>query len=278
MITLRSSDNYDPIAWLGRIPVYVVTIIVGIHVACMVGVTIILSLGNSDILQGFTFNTQDFVRHGQVWRILTYAFINPPDLWVIVSLAMLYIFGRDVEQRLGHKGFASLYLGFLILGPSLFLTASLVTGQAYSLDRGWANFAVFLTFAAIHPNAQLIFQVTAKIFAWVALGVFVAQLFAWQRVPEAFVLLSTAGLAWYSGHRCSLGWGGGHPQKIGGGESPKKTQKRNLKNTVKDDGDPHRIIDPLLEKISREGMGSLTRKEREQLERGRILLLGKQKI
>ncbi len=37
--------------------------------------------------------------------------------------------------------------------------------------------------------------------------------------------------------------------------------------------DPHRIMDPLLEKISRDGLASLTRREREQLERARAVLL-----
>jgi hypothetical protein len=39
--------------------------------------------------------------------------------------------------------------------------------------------------------------------------------------------------------------------------------------------DPHRIIDPLLEKISQNGLSSLTRREREQLERARAVLLAK---
>jgi hypothetical protein len=39
--------------------------------------------------------------------------------------------------------------------------------------------------------------------------------------------------------------------------------------------DPHRIIDPLLDKISRDGLASLTRREREQLERARTVLLEK---
>jgi hypothetical protein len=37
--------------------------------------------------------------------------------------------------------------------------------------------------------------------------------------------------------------------------------------------DPHRVIDPLLDKISRDGLSSLTRREREQLERARTALL-----
>jgi hypothetical protein len=37
--------------------------------------------------------------------------------------------------------------------------------------------------------------------------------------------------------------------------------------------DPHVVIDPLLEKISRQGLGSLTRREREQLEKARAMLM-----
>ena len=187
MITHRTPENSDPITWFGRVPVYATTIIVTLYVACMVGVAIALASGAQGALGKLTFNTTDVLRHGELWRCLTYAFVNPPDPWFIISLVMLYIFGRDVEQYLGRKGFVRLYLGFLLLGPSLLIAASLVTGRPYALSQSWANFAVFLTFAALYPNAQLLFQITAKVFAWVVLGISVLQLLAGRQWPEMFV-------------------------------------------------------------------------------------------
>jgi membrane associated rhomboid family serine protease len=277
VITHRSPENYDPITWVGRVPVYATTIIVALYVACMIGVAVALASGAEAILGKLTFNTTDVLRHGEIWRCLTYAFVNAPDPWFIIALVMLYIFGRDVEQYLGRKGFVRLYLGFLLLGPSLLLAASLVTGQLYVLSHSAANFAVFLAFAALYPNAQLIFQIPAKVFAWVFLGLSVLQLLAGRQWPEMLVLLATAFLAYYAirhGAALNLDF---MSRLRPVSHRTKRPRLRVVKNPDDEPVDPHRIIDPLLEKISRDGLASLTRREREQLERARAVLLEKER-
>ena len=275
MITHRSPENYDPITWVGRVPVYATTIIVALYVVSMVGVAIALASGAEAGLGKLTFNTESVLRGGELWRCLTYAFVNPPDPWFIISLVMLYIFGRDVEQHLGRKGFVRLYLGFLLLGPSLLLAASLVSRQSLSISQSWANFAVFLSFAALYPGAQLLFQITAKIFALVLLGISVLQLLAGRQWVEMMVLLATAFLAYYAirhGSALNLDF---ISRLRPVSKRSKIPRLRVVKNPEDETVDPHRIIDPLLEKISRNGLSSLTRREREQLERARAVLLAK---
>ena len=275
MITHRSPENYDPITWVGRVPVYATTIIVALYVVSMVGVAIALASGAEAGLGKLTFNTESVLRGGELWRCLTYAFVNPPDPWFIISLVMLYIFGRDVEQHLGRKGFVRLYLGFLLLGPSLLLAASLVSKQSLSISQSWANFAVFLSFAALYPGAQLLFQITAKIFALVLLGISVLQLLAGRQWVEMMVLLATAFLAYYAiRHGSALNLDFISRLRPVSNRS-KIPRLRVVKNPEDETVDPHRIIDPLLEKISRNGLSSLTRREREQLEQARAVLLAK---
>ena len=275
MITHRSPENYDPITWVGRVPVYATTIIVALYVVSMVGVAIALASGAEAGLGKLTFNTESVLRGGELWRCLTYAFVNPPDPWFIISLVMLYIFGRDVEQHLGRKGFVRLYLGFLLLGPSLLLAASLVSKQSLSISQSWANFAVFLSFAALYPGAQLLFQITAKIFALVLLGISVLQLLAGRQWVEMMVLLATAFLAYYAiRHGSALNLDFISRLRPVSNRS-KIPRLRVVKNPEDETVDPHRIIDPLLEKISRNGLSSLTRRDREQLERARAVLLAK---
>jgi len=275
VITHRSPENYDPITWVGRVPVYATTIIVALYVVSMVGVAIALASGAEAGLGKLTFNTESVLRGGELWRCLTYAFVNPPDPWFIISLVMLYIFGRDVEQHLGRKGFVRLYLGFLLLGPSLLLAASLVSKQSLSISQSWANFAVFISFAALYPGAQLLFQITAKIFALVLLGISVLQLLAGRQWVEMMVLLATAFLAYYAiRHGSALNLDFISRLRPVSNRS-KIPRLRVVKNPEDETVDPHSIIDPLLEKISRNGLSSLTRREREQLERARAVLLAK---
>ena len=273
MITHRSPENYDPITWFGRVPVYATTIIVALYVVCMIGVAVALASGADTILAKLTFDTESVLRHGEIWRCLTYAFVNPPDPWFIIALVMLYTFGRDVEQYLGRKGFVRLYLGFLLLGPSLLLAGSLATGQTFTVSHSWANFAVFLAFVSLYPNAQLLFQIPAKLFAWVFLGLSVLQLLATRQWPEMFVLLATAFLAYYAmrhGAAINLDF---MSRLRPVSHRTKGPRLRVVKNPDDEPVDPHRIIDPLLEKISRDGLASMTRREREQLERARTVLL-----
>ena len=275
MITHRSPENYDPITWVGRVPVYATTIIVALYVVSMVGVAIALASGAEAGLGKLTFNTESVLRGGELWRCLTYAFVNPPDPWFIISLVMLYIFGRDVEQHLGRKGFVRLYLGFLLLGPSLLLAAALVSRQSFSISQSWANFAVFISFAALYPGAQLLFQITAKIFALVLLGISVLQLLAGRQWVEMMVLLATAFLAYYAiRHGSALNLDFISRLRPVSNRS-KIPRLRVVKNPEDETVDPHSIIDPLLDKISRNGLSSLNRREREQLERARAVLLAK---
>lgn len=273
MITRRSPENHDPITWVGRVPIYATTIIVALYVACMVGVALAMASGAHGLLDALRFDTAPVLGEGQIWRAVTYAFVNPPDPWFIISLVMLYIFGRDVEQHLGRTGFVRLYLGLLLLGPSLLLAASLVTGRPFALSQSWANFAVFLSFAALYPGAQLIFQIPAKVFAWVFLGLSTLQLLAVRLWAEMFVLLATAFLAWYSiRHVAILDFDvvANLRRVVARRKAP---HLRVVPRPAAEEADPHRIIDPLLEKISRSGLASLTRGEREQLERARAALL-----
>ena len=277
MIANRTPENHDPIAWVGRVPVFATTIIVALYVVSMVVVTLLLASDAKEVLAKLTFDSGAVLRDWELWRCLTYAFVNPPDPWFIIALVMLYIFGRDVEQFLGRTGFIRLYVGLLLLGPSLLIAATMATGRDFTLTQGWANFAVFIAFAALYPGAQLLFQITAKVFAWVFLGINVLQLVAMRQWPEMTVLLATSALAWYAiRHGAALNFDFLTRLR----PVSHRTGRPRLRVMPPPDqppADPHRIIDPLLDKISRDGIGSLTRREREQLERARTALLEKER-
>lgn len=277
MIANRTPENHDPIAWVGRVPVFATTIIVALYVASMIVVTFLLASDAKGILEKLTFDSGAVLRDLELWRCLTYAFINPPDPWFIIALVMLYIFGRDVEQFLGRAGFVRLYLGLLLLGPSLLLAATFATGRDFTLTQGWANFAVFIAFAALYPGAQLLFQITAKALALVFLGINVLQLVAMRQWPEMTVLLATSALAWYAiRHGAALNFDFlSRLRPVSHRTS--RPRLRVMPPPKETPVDPHRIIDPLLDKISRDGIASLTRREREQLERARTALLEKER-
>src|SRR5205085_2886746 len=65
------------------------------------------------------------VKHGQVWRLLTAAFLHSTSsLWhILFNMLFLWWFGSDVEERYGRKEFLAIYLtGGLLGNLAWFLT------------------------------------------------------------------------------------------------------------------------------------------------------------
>lgn len=276
MIAHRSPENHDPITWVGRVPVYATTVLVALYVAAMIAVALLLAAGAQGSLENLTFSSAAVLHDFEIWRVVTYAFVNPPDPWFIIALVMLYIFGRDLEQFLGRVSFLRLYSAFLLLGPVMLLALGAATGRDYVMTRSWANLAVFLSFAALYPNAQLIFQIPAKVFAWVLLGLYVLQLMAARETIELMVLLATAFLAWYAiRHGASLRLDFlSRLRPVS--HRVRRPKLKVLPPPADEPSDPNLIIDPLLDKISSHGLASLTRREREQLHKARAALIARE--
>ena len=66
------------------------------------------------------------VLHGEVWRLLTYAFLHSTlSLWhIVVNMFVLYFFGRDVEEAYGPREFLAIYLLAAVLGGATFLATT----------------------------------------------------------------------------------------------------------------------------------------------------------
>ena len=58
------------------------------------------------------------VMGGQVWRLLTYAFLHEPNtLWhILFNMLFLWWFGSDLERMYGPKEFLAFYLGAAFVG------------------------------------------------------------------------------------------------------------------------------------------------------------------
>src|ERR1700730_3211263 len=151
MFGVTTSDDYRPVTWMGRFPVDVTTILVGLHVACAILTAFIFAIGDGSLLNYAMFDSAQIWQHAQVWRLVTYAFIHPPSglalLWFAIEMYMLFFFGREVERFLGRRGFIWLY-GLLLVVPFLVVTLwglSMRTGFAGSGAIHFAVFAAFVT-------------------------------------------------------------------------------------------------------------------------------------
>jgi membrane associated rhomboid family serine protease len=81
----------------------------------------------------------NLVMHGQVWRLLTYAFLHA-GLWhILFNMLFLWWFGSDMEVIYGPREFLSFYLVSAILGGLAFQLAWAVDLIPGVLPRGFEN-------------------------------------------------------------------------------------------------------------------------------------------
>src|SRR5436305_10670340 len=148
MFGVTTSDDYRPVAWMGRYPVDVTTILVGLHVACAVLAAILIAFGASSMLAYLQFDTAAVWSGGQAWRLFTYAFVHAPSalLWFAVELYMLFVFGLAVERFIGRRTYIGLYV-ILLFAPALLLTICALWQPSLLWVSTAVPFGIFVAFA-----------------------------------------------------------------------------------------------------------------------------------
>ena len=282
MFGVTTSDDYQPVTWVGRHPVHVTTLLVALHVFLMVVVCFLSALGAAGFLGALVFDSAQVLSLGRVWQIATYAFVHLPYsagalLWFAVEMYMLFAFGRELERYFGRRAFILFYL-LLLWVPTLFLTLVGLWTRVGLVGSATLHLGIFLAFATLYPNVQMFLRIQMKWIAliFVSIGTLAAManhdwadliaLWATAVTAVLFVQLRGAGpeLEWWSSLKSRL-----QPKPkfhIVQRETPRRsTEPENI----------HESIDPVLEKISKYGINSLTSSERKALDRARNRLLKK---
>jgi membrane associated rhomboid family serine protease len=274
MIAQRSPDNDGPLTWLGSFPVYVSTAVAGLHGIALILSALAMAAGSEALLQSFMFSSDSVARDASLWQLFTYAFVHTPPYWVFLfELYLLVVFGREIESYLGRAAFIKLYL-LLLLAPSVFLTACNFAGWHTIYDGSSAlHFGVFVAFALIYPTAEILFSIQAK---WIALALLAINSL------QCLALSNYNALAVLAVDCVSACLFIGFQQGRFTFRLPERSQKVRptpraavARNPEPSRGDALDAIDPILEKISRHGIGSLTSRERERLEKARAHLIAK---
>lgn len=280
MFGVTTSDDYRPVTWVGRYPVDVTTILVGVHIACAVIVCIFTAIpGLAGTLDYFYYDSARIWHGAQLWRLASYAFVHAPSalLWFAVEMYMLFVFGREVERFIGQRAYIALY-GILLLAPTTLLTMYGLWQRSGLAGSPALHFGVFVAFATIYPRVELFLRIMAKWFALILAAIYTLQLVAYHAWTDLAVAWTSIGAAFlfveFRGAGPELAW----LTNLKGRLQPKPKlhilQKPTARRVVEPD-DVIASVDPILDKISRSGMGSLTETERKILDRARNRLLKK---
>jgi membrane associated rhomboid family serine protease len=278
------SQDQEPMMWVRGRPVYATYLIILVFVASMVATAVLMFLNQALALRWFLFDSRD-VLAGQVWRVFTYGLVNPPSLFPFaVDMLMLFWFGREVEKALGRRKFLLLFTCLYLLPPLLFTLIGIwhpthLAGETGELAGETGTLAVFIAFAALFPEALLLFGIMAKWAALVFVGIDSLIVLAYRDWMGGLALWSTAGFAYafvrFEQGRFAL------PSLPGLRRQPKFRVLPGYKDSAPEPetrGKQESMaeLDALLDKIARSGVSSLTAKERARLDSARDELLKRQ--
>jgi membrane associated rhomboid family serine protease len=269
---------------MGRVPLYLTTILVILYVAVMVFLALARAGNMPDLSAYLIYNSEIVRRYYQVWRFFTYPVVNGPSLMFALEMYLLYAFGREVERFIGRTAFGVLYFSLVVLGPCL-LTAAAPWALSELAGSGTVNFAVFIAFATIYPNVEIFFTFKAKWIALVILGInsliFLQQhmmtelLVFWATSLGAFLFIKYLRGQFQFRFRFSIREYfrlRRSRRNLRAMPSPRPAPPKKL---APPRDDVIESIDPLLDKIARHGIASLTEREREKLEQARAELMKK---
>lgn len=285
MFGVTTSDDYQPVTWVGRHPIDVTTLLVGVHVGLMVLTCFLVAFGGAGLLDALIFDSAQVLGRGRIWQIVTYAFVHAPYsafalLWFVVEMCMLFAFGREVERFIGHRAFIALY-ALLLWVPTVFLLLAGLWGRFGVAGSAGLHFGIFIAFAAIYPSFEMFFfRIQAKWIALILIAIgtlaalanhdWASLILLWTTLATAIVFIRLRGigpeLVWWSDLKAR--WQPKPKFQVVPRSSPRR---------VAEPENVHESIDPVLEKISRQGINSLTASERRALDRARARLLKKSK-
>lgn len=277
MLYHEQSDDYHPLFWMSGRPIYVNTLILIVHVLAFTITALSISFLGYGVLSALSLGNYEVVHYGQVWRLISYV-IFPPETAIrfIFAMGFLYYFGRQVEEYVGRKTYIVLYSALVII-PALLLCILGVLGmwQENYLGGYGSVFGIFIAFATLYPGLEIniwFVNLTAKHWAFVLLGVLSLAYIATHDWISLGALWCDAVIG-YAGMRL-IGAGYGMTwltDWIEDRQAQRLANKRKIK--ILKDTQATQTIDDILEKISKQGVGSLSASERAALERARTNLL-----
>src|SRR5215211_6030862 len=273
LIDMRLSGRKTSIArpWTQRQRIVLLSLI-AVNAAAFVG-QLFLDSYQTGFVHDFLGISEAGVQDAYAWQFVTAAFMHSGPWHLVCNLAVLYLLGRDVESILGQRHFFLLYVVGAFSGELTHLF--LMPANSVLLGASGGVAAVLMAYATILPEleiSQLLFFVVpvrfkAKYLAYGAL------------VLGVFLLLVDRGGVIHSGYLggCAAGWLYAHLLGFGRPSLVRRTlhhRKITAERFARMNADEFiaEAIDPILEKIFREGIESLTRNERRRLSRARETL------
>lgn len=228
-------------------------------------------------LQHWLALSHDGIATGYWWQFLTFGLLHAGPFHAIGNALLLYFAGREVEPIIGGRHLGILFVAANVLGGIaqwLGMPGSEVVGTSAGVAAVVVSYATVL--AEFDVVGHLFFviplRVRAKFFGW-AILVFGAACWATQTLTALGPAAICIG--------CVTGWI--YTRELGFGNSfwwerrkQDRQQKKERLERMSADQFLEEQVDPILDKIAREGLQSLTKEEKRMLEQGSAKILARE--
>ncbi len=290
MMDFENTEEREPLGYFRGYPIHVATLLAVVHAAAMVVCGLLLSARLITWLNVLPLATDEVLHNWQLWRPISYVFLHIPGspgtiLSYILQFWILFSLGREVERFMGRKFFIWLYVGLVLMATVVVVPLSFVFGPQVVADSDIVHVSMCIAFAVIYPSVQFFFSIRAKTIAALLLFAYTLYYIAQQQFAMIVLLWASAALSYYVVRAAGVGDGlnlfAGLRERFTPAPRPKAAKVKSLsRSSGGDDADAEDAVDSVdsvLEKISKQGIGSLTQSERAKLERARVSLLNRKK-
>jgi membrane associated rhomboid family serine protease len=228
----------------------------------------------------------DRVLHGQVWRLLTYAFLHDPGtIWhILFNMLFLWWFGSDVEDLYGPREFLTFYLTASFVGGLAFFFSALAwMPDARPCIGASGGVLAVLTLCAFHYPRRVIllfFILPVPIWLFLIISLAVDGYVFLSKADSGTAVAAHLGGAFFGGLYYRMHWRLmdwlprfrqwrrqlSRPRLRVYREEPARTPVSvPAAPAVTDEEQLEAKMDAILEKISRVGKENLTESERQVL-------------
>lgn len=244
-----------------------------IKILLIVNVAIFLAdkfTGGMYIRQWLALDPIQATHNWELWRLATYLFVHdlsPPYLHILINMLLLWMFGTPLAEVMGERKFWWFYLSTGVFsGLCSLIFYSITNNPTTVIGASGAIFGLMFAFAKFFPTQQFLifflFPVQARYAVLIFGAVELISITANDRIAH-MAHLGGALFAWLYftfEDRGAMALSRWKNRKVERAHRAERRKEEELGQAMVD-------IDPILKKISRTGMGSLTREEKEMLEK-----------
>jgi len=223
------------------------------------------------------------------WTLLTYGWLHYGFWELLTNMLWLYCFGNLIQVLVGYKQVIPIFVYSILMGGIFYLLCQLIPGAAfqpvYYLMGAQAGLMGLMTASVVlAPDYKFFFmgdRFRVSILAIAGIFLFLMILNSRLLLPQLFLLLGggLTGLGYMllvkKGYRPGA-WMYDLPEKIGNMTSPdenairEKKYKKQQQELMRQESKlkiTEKRVDDILDKINQKGYNSLTKEEKEILDR-----------